>query len=98
MFGGHQNVLRLNIAVDHVRPVAEGHALDLDEVRTAQVQELGVLFHLLGVPPLHQSEAVHRALALLPQRGQGGEEALPEVPEQRAVDLLQRFLRRRVLG
>ena len=48
--------------------------LDFDEVGLAQVDELGVLRRVLGVPPGHQRQAVHRALVLVLQRGQAAHE------------------------
>lgn len=45
--------------------------LDLDEVRLAQGNELGVGLQLVYVPRLHQGQAVHCAL-LLQKRGRKG--------------------------
>lgn len=38
--------------------------LNLDEVRLAEGNELGVGFEFVYVPGLHQGQAVHRALLL----------------------------------
>mmetsp|Transcript_148 Transcript_148/g.530 ORF Transcript_148/g.530 Transcript_148/m.530 type:complete len:678 (-) Transcript_148:35-2068(-) len=77
---------------------AVGHALDLDKVGFAEVDELGVLCGVFGVHALDEREAVYGALVLVAEGGEATDEPIPVVPKQGSVDRLQRLRRRGVHG
>jgi hypothetical protein len=70
-----RHVLHREVARARRRP-AVGHALDLDEVGFAQVDQLRVLRRVLGVPTGDQGQAVYRALALLAEGRERPDETL----------------------
>lgn len=53
-----------------VRLAAIRHAFDLDEVGLAQVDQVGVLLHVVGVPAFDERQTIHGALFLLAERFQ----------------------------
>ena len=53
-----------------------GHALDLDKVGFAEVDELGLLCGVLGVHALDEREAVYGALVLVAEGGEATDEAI----------------------
>mmetsp|Transcript_23254 Transcript_23254/g.58154 ORF Transcript_23254/g.58154 Transcript_23254/m.58154 type:complete len:405 (+) Transcript_23254:279-1493(+) len=69
----------------------ECYTLQLDKIRCSTTDQSAIVRDLISIPTLDESKTEHSALFLLPQVIDTGQETLPEVLEERPIDLLHGF-------